>query len=156
MAKQGVVLIFGMLVMFSAAFSFAAEIKELEAVYADGREVKWGPGMGGKLEKANLGVVLTAAYLYDLGPVDGSSSVAETILEKLGARRALIRDVLAVVGPSPGGQPVRRIVADAEEIARAEELRQSNAPNAEDQARAIIRRLETEGGRSVARQSLSV
>jgi hypothetical protein len=108
----------------------------------------------GKLEKANLGVVLTAAYLYDLGPVDGAPSVAETILEKLGARGALIRDVLAVIGPSAGIRPIRRIVADAEEIARTEELRQSGAPDTEDLAREIVRRMETEGGRSVARQVL--
>lgn len=54
MLKRTLLLAFVLFSAFGSTTGVAGEIKELEAVYPNGREVRWGPGMGGKLEKANF------------------------------------------------------------------------------------------------------
>lgn len=54
MLKRTMVMAAIVLSALGSLSSFAGEIKELEATYPDGRDVRWGPGMGGKLERANF------------------------------------------------------------------------------------------------------
>jgi hypothetical protein len=118
----------------------------------------------GKLENANLGVVLTAALLYDLGSTGGGDpqstapggqSVAEGILKKLGARAALIQAVVAVIETRPENDTTWQIVADADEIARVERICQSRPAEAAESIRQIGRRLKTTGAKAVAQKTFS-
>jgi hypothetical protein len=127
----------------------------------------------GKAVQGNLAVILSAAYLHDIGDAhanrqDGSSvsehsemegpAVARTILEKLGAREELIAEVCEIIArlhhPRPGDSINLQVVCDADLLETMDEQYKS-APLA---AGPLTERIEgsflTEAGRQAARDIL--
>jgi hypothetical protein len=115
---------------------------------------------------ANLAVVLSAAYLKDVGrPSDQAESpaaegcrVALEILQKLNAKPALIEAVGAIIGRDPdsmANQSIEfKVVADAERIVNLKR-QQKQTPLTPDQLAARIEiEFLTEGGRKEARSVL--
>ena len=126
-------------------------------------------------EKGNMAVILSAAYLHDIGTHEaekkhGSSTaeyqqqegpaVARSILEKLGANELLIEEVCDIIGHhhNPGEAETTnfKVVYDADRISSMEETQKSepDAVDAETVARRIEDELFTSGGRSIARDVL--
>ena len=128
----------------------------------------------GKKEGGNLAVVLTAAYLYDIGIKeaevtqhggDGSSynvaegsHVARRILMKLGARDELVDEVCHIVShsrrPQPGDSVNNRVVYDANLIVNLEEREKETPGGLKGLAGKIESLLLTETGRKLAREVL--
>jgi putative nucleotidyltransferase with HDIG domain len=124
-------------------------------------------------EKGDPAIVLTAAYLHDIGIKEAERKhnstafkykheegppVAREILEKLGADEALIEEVCDIVGHHHTPRDVEtanfKIIYDADLITNLEE-RQKKAPIAsEDLARRIEKAFFTEGGKELARNTL--
>lgn len=120
----------------------------------------------GKHELANLAVVLSAAYLKDAGcPSDQAESraaedsrMAREILQKLGAKPALIDAVCAIIDRNPAlasDQTTEfKVVADAERIVNLKR-QQKQTPLSPDQLAARIEtEFLTEGGQREARSVL--
>ncbi len=127
----------------------------------------------GKDEKGNLAVILSAAFLHDIGIPEaerkhGSSaaeyqekegpSVAESIMEKLGAEEALIKEVCDIIGhhhhPTSEESTNFRVLYDADLISNLEE-KQKEAPMPTDKIEETIdSTFLTDGGRREARAAL--
>jgi hypothetical protein len=113
----------------------------------------------GKKEGGNLAVVLTAAYLYDMGENEGEGSpIARKILIKLGARDELVEEVSHTLAqgrrPQPGDSVNGKIVYDANVIVNLEEREKDTPKGIKDLAEEIETRLLTETGREVAKEVL--
>lgn len=115
----------------------------------------------GKAERGNLAVILSAAYLHDLGPPAAAPpgpSPARSILEKLGARQELIDEVCDIVSRRHDPQPAEsvnfRVVADAVRLETLEEEFKSNPPEAGRLCERIEHSFLTAAGRSTARELL--
>jgi len=128
----------------------------------------------GKKEGGNLAVILTAAYLHDIGMkekqvtqrgIGGSSrdagegsTAARQILVKLGAREDLIEEVCDIVAhhqrAEAGNSVNHRIVYDADMIVNLEERENSASKGSEGLAGEIETLLFTQTGKEVARALL--
>jgi hypothetical protein len=127
----------------------------------------------GKAVQGNLAVILSAAYLHDIGDgeagrPDGStasehpemegSAVARAILEKLGAREELIAEVCEIVArlhhPRPGDTLNLQVVRDADLLEAMDEQHKSTPLAAGPLAERIEGSFLTEAGRQAARDIL--
>lgn len=105
----------------------------------------------GRTEKADLPVVLSAAYLAEIGATAGGADEVRAILIGLGARAELVDEVIAVIGEATSGTPDSRskngrIVAEAYALARLDEG---------DHDPAVLNILGTETGKGLAQKILS-
>lgn len=127
----------------------------------------------GKKEGGNLAVILSAAYLHDIGILEaerkhGSTAatlqekegppIARAIMEKLKTREEMVEEVCDIVGhhhhPRPDETVNFKVVYDSDLIANLEE-KQKEAPNDPDRLLRIIEKsCLTETGREEARQVL--
>ena len=127
----------------------------------------------GKEEGGRLAVVLTAAYLHDMG-VKGTEGThersapgfqeeeaqlaAREILLRAGAREELIKEVCEIIGhrhhPSPEGSLNFKIVSDAVTIATLEEKQKEDPTESEELESAIGRSILTKSARKLARSIL--
>ena len=127
----------------------------------------------GKSEGGNLAVILSAAYLHDIGIVAAESKyqstaakyqemegppIAESILIKLGAQEALIEEVCDIVGhhhhPRSNDTINFKAVYDADLIENMDEKQKENPADPEQLAERIENLLLTPGGREVAKEVL--
>jgi hypothetical protein len=112
----------------------------------------------GREEGGNLAVILCAAYLEDIEPgsPDKSVSVAREILTRLGAKETLIDEVGDLVSSdhAPGADdPIdRRVLHDANVIAKLEEKEKEKPDDKEELTRIMETSLLTESGRASARK----
>jgi hypothetical protein len=119
----------------------------------------------GKTERGNPAVILSAAYLHDLGqpaaaPHDPPGlSPARSILEKLGAREELIAEVCDIIcrreAPQPAESVNFRVVADAVRLEALEAEFKSNPLEAGRLSERIEHTFLTAAGRSAARDLLN-
>ncbi|MGD9032162.1 MAG: HD domain-containing protein [Desulfobacteraceae bacterium] len=124
-------------------------------------------------EQGNLAVILTAAYLHDIGikaaerkhestaaryQEEEGPPVAKEILEKLGAREELIEEVCDIVGhhhhPGPEESINFKSVYDADMIANLEDNHKESRVEPEKLASIIEKSFLTESGRKIAQQVL--
>ncbi len=124
-------------------------------------------------EQGNLAVVLTAAYLHDIGIKEAERKhestaaryqeeegppVAREILDRLGAREELIQEVCDIVGhhhhPGPGESINFKSVYDADMIANLEDNHKENPVEPETLASIIEKSFLTESGRNLAQRVL--
>jgi len=119
----------------------------------------------GKAEQGNLGVILIASYLKDVGAneVEGqdgdAESVSREILSRLEAPDDLVEAVVDIVSrrqpPREDDTVEYRCVYDADQIAALEEeLEKSPVPEDEIKRR-VDERIVTESGRNLAVKQLS-
>ncbi|MFO8082891.1 MAG: HD domain-containing protein [Desulfobacterales bacterium] len=127
----------------------------------------------GKAEQANMAVILTAAYLHDIGIPEAERKyhsaspkyqheegppVARAILEKLGANEKLISEVCDIIGhhhlPREQESINFKVLYDADLIANLEE-KQKESPMEKDRLEKIIEKsFLTESGRLEAQKSM--
>ena len=124
-------------------------------------------------EQGNLAVILTAAYLHNIGIKEAERKhestaatyqeeegppVAKEILEKLGAREELIEEVCDIVGhhhhPGPEESINFKSVYDADMIANLEDNHKESPVEPEKLASLIEKSFLTESGRKIAQQVL--
>jgi HD superfamily phosphodiesterase len=129
----------------------------------------------GKSEGGNLAVILSAAYLHDIGIVAAENKhqstaakyqemegppIAASILIKLGAKEALIEEVCDIVGhhhhPRPDETKNFKAVYDADLIENMDEKRKENPTDPAQLAERIEKLFLTPGGREVAKEVLLV
>ena len=127
----------------------------------------------GKAVQGNLAVILSAAYLHDIGgeeagrqdgsaasehPEMASPTVAREILEKLGAREELIADVCEIVArlhhPRPGDTLDVQVVRDADLLEAIDEQHKSDPLAAGKLTELVEGSFLTEAGRQAARDLL--
>ncbi len=127
----------------------------------------------GKKEKANLAVVLCAAYLHDIGIKNaeekyGSAEakyqhiegppVAEKILEDLGAKKNLINEVCDIIShhhhPEESETVDFKAVYDADMLANMEDCQGKEQIDADTLARKIEKIYLTDAGKELAREIL--
>jgi HD superfamily phosphohydrolase YqeK len=128
----------------------------------------------GREERGNLAVVLTAAYLHDIGIKEAERKyqssaaryqeeegppVAREILEKLGARQGLVDEVCDIVAhhhhPRPEETVNFKCVYDADVITNLEENHKESPMGAEELARILEKSFLTESGKKLAEDVLS-
>ena len=127
----------------------------------------------GKKEKGILAVILTAAYLHDIGIQEaekkhGSTAaefqeaegpaIARSILEKLGAKEELINEVCDIIGhhhhPRSDDSLNFKVVYDADLLENIGE-KQKKAPRNDEEIKNIIEKsFLTDSGREAARKVL--
>jgi DNA-directed RNA polymerase subunit RPC12/RpoP/HD superfamily phosphohydrolase YqeK len=129
----------------------------------------------GKDEGGNLGVIIMAAYLHDIGIVEAERKHASTapthqhqegppiarqILEKLGADEDLVGEVCDIVGHhhAPRDQESLnfKVVYDADLITNLEEEQAEEPRGTGDLSGIVDRSLLTESGRRLAREVLRI
>jgi len=127
----------------------------------------------GKAEKGNLAVILSAAYLHDIGsvaaerthgsgapePEEGQGpAAAREILAKLGAREELIDEVCDIIarhGRLRSGESVNfKVVYDAGVLENLDEENKNGALDAGQLAERIEHSFLTAAGRQTARETL--
>lgn len=127
----------------------------------------------GKKEKANLPVVLCAAYLYDIGVKQAlekygsdtpeciekeSPAVARALMEKMGAKQDLIHEILGIVGnhQRPAGHESlnHKIVYDADQLAYMSACEQKAEVEDHEFADKLDRIFLTAAGKELAKQVL--
>ena len=127
----------------------------------------------GKSESGNLAVILSAAYLHDIGILVaekkyGSTAaeyqekegpaIARSILVKLGAKEELIDEVCDIVGhhhhPKPDDTLDFKVVYDADLLENMDEKRKINPVDPEKLAERIEKNFLTPSGREVAKEVL--
>lgn len=127
----------------------------------------------GRAEGANPAAVLCGAYLHDIGsaaaqPKDGrraagdreqeGPAVAREILEKLGAKPALIEAVCDIVAhrhhPRSEETLDVKVFCDADALAHLEDRQKENGLSAEQMQTQIAEQFRTESGRTEARAVL--
>jgi HD superfamily phosphodiesterase len=125
----------------------------------------------GKAVQGNLAVILSAAYLHDIGngeawegsttsehPEMEGPAVARVILEKLGAREELIAGVCEIVARlhhfRPGDPLDLQVVRDADLLETMDEQHKSAPLAAEKLTERIEGSFLTEAGRQAARDLL--
>ncbi|UCB50621.1 MAG: HD domain-containing protein [Deltaproteobacteria bacterium] len=124
-------------------------------------------------EQGNLAVILTAAYLHDIGIKEAERKhestaaryqeeegppVAREIMDKLGARQDLIEEVCDIVGhhhhPGPEESINFKSVYDADMIANLEDNHKEGRLEPEKLASIIKKSFLTESGRNLAQRVL--
>jgi len=127
----------------------------------------------GKEERGNLAVILSSAYLHDIGVVEAERkhgsrdaeyqeqegpTIAREILTKLGAPEGIVEEVCDIVGhhhhPGPDETINFKIVYDADRIANLEERHKETPMGDADLRKHIAESLLTEAGQRVAEQVL--
>jgi HD superfamily phosphohydrolase YqeK len=127
----------------------------------------------GKSEGGNLAVILSAAYLHDIGIVEaekkyGSTAaeyqqkegppIAESILTKLGAKEELIEEVCDIIGhhhqPRSDDSLNFKVVYDADLLENTDEKQKENPADPAKLADRIEKIFLTQSGRKVAREVL--
>jgi HD superfamily phosphodiesterase len=127
----------------------------------------------GKREKGNLAVILTAAYLHDIGIHEaekkhGSTAaefqeaegpaVARSLLEKLGAKDELINAVCNIIGhhhhPRSSDTIDFKVVYDSDLLENTEEKKKNETLNADELEGFIEKSFLTTAGRETAREVL--
>jgi hypothetical protein len=124
----------------------------------------------GKAEGGNLAVILSAAYLHDVGrdeacregadthPETEGPAVAREILAKLGARDELIAEVCEIIAhrhhSRPGDSVNLRVLRDAETLETLDEEHKSRPLEAGQLTERIERSFLTAAGREAARETL--
>jgi predicted HD phosphohydrolase len=127
----------------------------------------------GKKEKGNLAVILTAAYLYDIGIYEAEKkhdstaaqlreaegrAVARSILEKLGANDELINEVCDIIGHHhlPRSQDTInfKVVYDADLLENTEDEKKNKSMDGDELARFIEKSFLTFAGREMAKEVL--
>jgi HD superfamily phosphodiesterase len=127
----------------------------------------------GKIEQGNMGVILTSAYLHDIGIPEAERKynsaspkyqhiegppIARSILEKLGAKEPLIQEVCDLIGhhhrPREEETINFKVLYDADLIADLEE-KQKESPMEKQRLEKIIEKsFLTESGRKEAQKVL--
>ena len=127
----------------------------------------------GKKEKGMLAVILSAAYLHDIGIHEaekkhGSTDakfqeaegppIARSILEKLGAKEELIKEVCDIIGhhhhPRPDDNINFKVVYDSDLLENMDE-KQKKAPRSKEKIENLIEKsFLTDSGREAAREVL--
>lgn len=115
-------------------------------------------------EGGDLAVVLSAAYLHDVGvrgagsPEEEGAGIAREILEDLGAPTEMIDEVCDIIRhhhyPREQETPNFRAVYDGDQIANLAKKLESSPMSREDLAAVIDRSFLTGGGRRLARKVL--
>jgi HD superfamily phosphodiesterase len=127
----------------------------------------------GKIEGGNLAVILSAAYLHDIGIVEAEKKhqsttakyqelegppIAASILIKLGAKEALVEEVCDIVGhhhhPRSDETINFKVVYDADLIENIDEKQKENPLKPEQLAERIEKSFLTPGGSEVAKEVL--
>ena len=127
----------------------------------------------GKQEGGNLAVILTAAYLHDIGIKEAEKKhqnpetrhheeegppLARDILEKLGAQESLVEEVCDIIGrhhhPKADETVNFKVVYDADLIANMEEAFKENPEARWDLETALQNHFLTESGRKLAKKIL--
>lgn len=122
-------------------------------------------------EGANLGVTLCAAYLLELGEIeaagrhasptadqiiDAGQRLAAAILGRLAAKEPIIEGVCTLIKArhrDQGDDSLEvRVLADAAELARLEEMRRNEPEQAREFGRLMAKRLLTASGRQLAQK----
>jgi len=129
----------------------------------------------GKAEKGNLAVILSCAYLHDIGIPESERKfgnagaahqesegppVARSIMEKLGAGEALIEEICDIIGHHhhPGSEETVnfKAVYDADLIANLEERHKEAEVDTDRLERTIEESFLTDAGRAEARKALAI
>ncbi|MCP4668946.1 MAG: HD domain-containing protein, partial [Deltaproteobacteria bacterium] len=127
----------------------------------------------GKEEQGNLAVILTSAYLHDIGIKEAERKhnstaaryqeeegppIARDILDRLGAKEELIEEVCDIVGHHhhPGEEETAnfKCLYDADLIANLEEKEKESPMDREKLASIIEKSFLTESGRDLAKKAL--
>jgi len=127
----------------------------------------------GKSEAGNMAVILSAAYLHDIGIVAAEKKynstapqyqhkegppLAREILVKLGAQEGLIEEVCDIIGhhhqPRSDDSLNFKVVYDADLVENTDEMQKSNPIDAEKLVARIEKLFLTESGREVAKEVL--
>ncbi|MFH1154429.1 MAG: HD domain-containing protein [Pseudomonadota bacterium] len=127
----------------------------------------------GKQEKANMAVVLCAAYLHDIGITEAERKfnsnapkyqeqegppIARGILEKLGAKEGLVDEVCDIVGHHHHPRETEtlnfKVLYDADLITNLEEDNKDNPMDADRVKRIIAKSFLTETGKTTAESVL--
>jgi HD superfamily phosphohydrolase YqeK len=127
----------------------------------------------GKSEGGNLAVILSAAYLHDIGIVEAEKKynssapeyqhkegppIAKEILIKLGAKEELIEEVCDIIGhhhqPRDDDSLNFKVVYDADLVENSDEMQKENPIDSEKMAARIEKLFLTGGGREVAKEVL--
>ncbi len=127
----------------------------------------------GKAEQGDMAVILTSAYLHDIGIHEAERKhnsnspkyqhmegppVARSILEKLGASEELIEEVCDIVGhhhwPREEETTSFRVLFDADLIANLEEKQKESPMEPESLEKIVEKSFMTESGRREARSVL--
>jgi HD superfamily phosphodiesterase len=127
----------------------------------------------GKKEKGNLAVILTAAYLHDIGIHEaekkhGSTAaefqeaegraVARCILQKLGAKDELIDEVCDIIGhhhhPRSKDTINFKVVYDSDLLENTEEKKKNESMENDELRRFIEKSFLTAAGRETAKEIL--
>ncbi len=128
----------------------------------------------GKEERGNLAVILTAAYLHDIGIKESERKyqssaagyqeeegppVARHILDKLGAKTELVDEVCDIVGhhhhPRPEETTNFKCVYDADLLTNMEEALKESPPDPDKLAKRVKNSFLTESGKKLAEEVLS-
>jgi putative nucleotidyltransferase with HDIG domain len=128
----------------------------------------------GKQERANLAVVLTAAYLHDIGMQEAERkhqaspalyheeeglSVAVEMLQRLGAKHELMDEVVEIIAhhhhPRPEETVNFKCVYDADLIANLEEDHKESPFEPEEWSRTLEESFLTESGKKLAGEILT-
>jgi len=129
----------------------------------------------GKMEAGNLAVILCAAYLHDIGIPEAERkynstaaryqeqegpSIAREILDKLGAKEALIDEVCDIIGhhhhPKEDDDVNFKVLYDADLIVNLEENLKENPKEGEKLEELIAKAFLTESGKTEARKAFSL
>lgn len=127
----------------------------------------------GKEERADLAVILTAAYLHDIGVKEAERKhqspaaqyqeeegppVASAILQRLGAKQELIDEVRDIIAhhhrPGPEETANFKCVYDADLIANLEEKHKENPLEPEELKRTLDTFFLTESGKRLGKEVL--
>jgi DNA-directed RNA polymerase subunit RPC12/RpoP/chorismate mutase len=151
--------------------------KDFRRIGHAGRVARYAEEIG-QAEKGSLAVILTTAYLHDIGLIEAERlhpsqadqyheetgpAVARQILEGLGARAELIDEVAAIIGrhhrPGPDDSLSFKVVYDADRIVNMEEA--LKAAETEDQRQSLLQRIRekpflTAAGQEVAGRVLGM
>jgi hypothetical protein len=127
----------------------------------------------GKSEGGNLAVILSAAYLHDIGIVEAEKKynstapeyqhkegppIAKEILIKLGAKEELIEEVCDIIGhhhqPRAEESLNFKVIYDADLVENTDEMQKETPIDPEKMAARIEKLFLTRGGREVAKEVL--
>ena len=129
----------------------------------------------GKMEAGNLAVILCAAYLHDIGIPEAERKynstaaryqeqegppIAREILDKLGAKEALVDEVCDIIGhhhhPKEDDDVNFKVLYDADLIVNLEENLKENPKTGEELEDLIAKAFLTESGQKEARKLFDI
>ena len=129
----------------------------------------------GKMERGNLAVILCAAYLHDIGIHEAERKhnstaarfqeqegppIAREILEKLGAKEALIEEVCDIIGhhhhPREDDTISFKVMYDADLIVNLTETLKEKPKTGEELEDLIAKAFLTESGKKEARKAFDL